>query len=234
MIRKYFSYYARKGGSGLIKLSSKLYQSPEELHNKIREERAQPWFAINGDKTLRLIYNLNRNSIVFDLGGYEGQWASDIFSMYQCKVFIFEPVTEFFNKIKSRFKQNENIFVYNYGLSSKNTKLQIAKCNDGSSIFNEKGCEKEEIFLRNILEFLQEHNISAIDLIKINIEGAEYDLLEHLIQSNFITNIINLQIQFHDFVPDAEVRMKAIQEKLAKTHHLTYQFPYVWENWVIG
>ena len=31
---------------------------------------------------LRLDYNLNENSVVFDLGGYEVQWASDIFSKY--------------------------------------------------------------------------------------------------------------------------------------------------------
>ena len=66
---------------------------------------------------------------------------------------------------------------------------------------------------------------------KINIEGGEYDLLEHFLESGFIKNINNIQIQFHDFIPNAEERMKKIQYELEKTHSLTYQYPFVWENW---
>ena len=66
---------------------------------------------------------------------------------------------------------------------------------------------------------------------KINIEGAEYDLLDHLIETGFIANIINLQIQFHEFVPNAKERMENIQKRLEKTHALTYQHEFVWENW---
>ena len=78
---------------------------------------------------------------------------------------------------------------------------------------------------------MQENNIKHIGLMKINIEGAEYDLLVHLIETSYIGRINNIQIQFHDFVKDAEKRMIEIEEKLAKTHKLTYQYPFVWENW---
>ena len=66
---------------------------------------------------------------------------------------------------------------------------------------------------------------------KINIEGAEYDLLEHLIDTGLISNIHNIQVQFHDFVSNAEQRMIMLQKELEKTHGLTYQYPFVWENW---
>jgi hypothetical protein len=46
-----------------------------------------------------------------------------------------------------------------------------------------------------------------------------------------VRQIENIQVQFHDFVPDAEGRMQRIQEKLAQTHELTYQYLFVWENW---
>jgi hypothetical protein len=45
--------------------------------------------------------------------------------------------------------------------------------------------------------------------------------------------VSNVQVQFHDFVPDAERRMRRIQEKLGKTHSLTYQYLFVWENWAL-
>jgi cellulose biosynthesis protein BcsQ len=81
--------------------------------------------------------------------------------------------------------------------------------------------------------FLQEKDIKRIDLMKINIEGCEYNLLECLIGIGFIKNIKNIQVQFHDFVEDAEKRMMEIQKNLQKTHYLTYQYPFVWENWEI-
>ena len=46
-----------------------------------------------------------------------------------------------------------------------------------------------------------------------------------------ITRVIDLQVQFHDFVPDAQRRMHAIQQQLGRTHSLTYQSEFVWENW---
>ena len=82
--------------------------------------RVRPWFKINGDKTLRLFYKLNQDSVVFDVGGYEGNWASDIFSMYLCNILIFEPVESFFNIIKKRFKQNRKINFFKFGLAGNN------------------------------------------------------------------------------------------------------------------
>ena len=71
-----------------------------------------------------------------------------------------------------------------------------------------------------------------VDLIKINIEGGEYEVLESLIADNKLSMFKNLQIQFHDFIiENAKERMSKIQQELAKTHVLTYQYEFVWENW---
>ena len=45
----------------------------------IQAIRIRPWVAAKGDQSLRLDYDLGRDSVVFDLGGYEGNWANDIF-----------------------------------------------------------------------------------------------------------------------------------------------------------
>ena len=68
------------------------------------------WFKINGNETLRLNYNLDKNSIVFDLGGYKGEWTEGIFLKYDCKVYIFEPVKSFSDGIKKKFKNNNKVF----------------------------------------------------------------------------------------------------------------------------
>jgi hypothetical protein len=91
--------------------------------------RVRPWFAEDGDYTYRLNYDsLDKNSIVVDLGGYKGQWASDIFSKYQSRVFVFEPVAAYFNFIKDRFKANPNISVFQLALGNRNISSEIFKC----------------------------------------------------------------------------------------------------------
>lgn len=197
-----------------------------------QEQRVLSWNDSNGDQTLRLNYNLNEKSVVVDVGGYEGQWASDIFGMYCCVVHIFEPVSKYAENIAKRFEKNKNIRVYPFGLSGKNERVYISCIGDQSSTIK-KNDHLEQIKLIDAAIFFKENNLKSIDLMKINIEGGEYELLERLIESGFINNIRNIQVQFHDFVENAEQRMKDIQQNLSKTHKLTYQFPFVWENWEI-
>jgi hypothetical protein len=80
-------------------------------------------------------------------------------------------------------------------------------------------------------EFFHRHSIESVDLVKINIEGGEYDLLDHLIAEGLIERIRDVQVQFHDFVPGAEARRAAIRHGLEATHVVTYDEPFVWENW---
>lgn len=197
-----------------------------------QEKRVINWLLDNGDSTLRLNYDLNEESIVFDVGGYEGKWSSEIFSKYSCFIYVFEPIEEFAKNIKERFSHNRKIFVNTFGLSNETKNVTISLEKDSSSTFKNGGKNKI-IKMVNIMEFFSKNNIEKIDLIKINIEGGEYDLLEILIKENFIKNIDDIQIQFHDFVENAEERMIKIQNELKKTHYLTYQYPFVWENWSI-
>jgi FkbM family methyltransferase len=211
-------------GSNFFQLGRYVYMSPSE-------KNTIPWFKVQGDKTLRLDYDLNSESVVLDLGGYEGQWASDIVARYCCSIHILEPVPSFADNIKKRFNKNSKIKVHEFGLGKETMQTNIGLSNDGSSIFNTSH-NLVEIKIIRAIDFFRDNVLSTIDLIKINIEGAEYDLLEHLIETDYIKNITNLQIQFHENVPNAEQRMLAIQKNLEKTHHLTYHFHFVWENWV--
>jgi hypothetical protein len=69
-------------------------------------------------------------------------------------------------------------------------------------------------------------------MMKVNIEGGEYELLDHLIDTGLICRVRDVQVQFHDDVlPDADRRMRAIQAGLSKTHTLLWQHEWIWECW---
>jgi FkbM family methyltransferase len=197
----------------------------------IQAQRVKPWFAADGDSTLRLNYDeLTKDSVVVDLGGYKGQWAGDIYSKYQCKVFVFEPLGRFYEIIKNRYQINNSISVYQWALGNENKEELIYENADGSSTIRKEGTPSKIVF-RKFDEVMNELNIQQIDLLKINIEGGEYDLLEYMLGNKMIQSVKNIQVQFHDFFPDAAERMKNIQNRLKETHVLTYQFEFVWENW---
>lgn len=216
------NYFIKTSG-----IQEKIEKTPIQ---KEQEEQFALWFANKGDKTHRLNYNLDEASLVFDLGGYEGQWASDIFSKYACNILIFEPYENFAQNIEQRFKKNNKIKVFPFGLSNNNKDGFLSVSADSSSMYK-RGDNFAPIKLMKASEFIANHQINKIDLMKINIEGAEYDLLDHLIDTNIITLIDNIQVQFHYFFPNTEVRMKEIQDRLLLTHKLTYQYKFVWENW---
>lgn len=213
-----------------LKLSH--YFSPNRTKKNTKQhERVKAWYADNGDATLRIDYPLNKKSLVFDVGGYEGNWASEIYCKYGSEIYIFEPVSTFYCKINSRFSENEHVQLFNFGLGGKNEQIKIGISQDASSIYKTSQNFHQEISIIDISDFIIERGITKIDLMKINIEGGEYDLLDSLIQSGLHKIVDNFQIQFHDFVPNAEARMKKIHEGLQKSHKLTYQYQFVWENW---
>jgi len=222
--RRTIAYLLRKSGNMLYRTGSRIYESPQKS--------VTLWFADHGDETLRLDYELDETSLVFDVGGYKGQWTSDICAMYCCSVHVFEPVEEFAEKIKKRFSRNRRVVVHQFGLADKTHTVKIGLDQDSSSVFK-PGKRLVEAKLVRAADFMRENDIQMVDLMKINIEGGEYDLLDHLIDTGYVVRIRNIQVQFHDFVPAAEHRMKKLKASLAQSHYLTYQYPFVWENWHI-
>jgi FkbM family methyltransferase len=209
-------------------------RAARNLHIYALQPRTIPWYVADGDHTLRVNYDLNENSVVFDMGGYEGLWAQEIYCKYGASIHIFEPVQKFADNIRNRFIKNSRVKVLSYGLGKTNQEIAININENASSTYQKSEyADKEVIKIRKADEYLKEQGITSIDLIKINIEGGEYDLLEAFIESGTITSLKNIQVQFHDFFPEAKERMKKIQDELKKTHRLTYHYEFVWENWTL-
>jgi hypothetical protein len=85
--------------------------------------------------------------------------------------------------------------------------------------------------IRDFLAFVEEQQISRIDLIKINIEGSEFDLFEYLLSHQFLSRITGILVQFHNFAPQSESRMQAIKSGLRTTHECVFEYKFVWEYW---
>lgn len=198
----------------------------DQLQNHFLSE-IRRWFDNRGDQTHRINYALTQESVVIDLGGYEGKWGKTISDMYGCTVHVFEPVPSFCDNIRAMFAASPKVRVYQTALGDKKGEATITMSADGSGMFAE-GDEKVPITIDSVHEFLA--GIQKVDLIKINIEGAEYDLLDCLTTDELL-KLDNIQVQFHTFYPECQQRRDAIRARLSRTHVLTYNYDFVWENW---
>ena len=202
----------------------------KKLYRRKHRKMVKRWRDDGGDCRFRYSYPLDQRSFVIDLGGYRGQWTSALYSRYRCRISVFEPVRRFAEALDEKFKQNEDIEVSRFGLGAVSKSETIYIHGAGSSTYR-KQTEAEEIRIVDVKQWFDENSVASVALLKINIEGGEYDLLDRLIQTRLIESIENIQVQFHNFTVDATRRMEHIQKGLERTHTPTYQYKFVWENW---
>jgi len=190
------------------------------------------WFKIDGDNSLRLNYPLSTESIVWDLGGYHGDFAENIYRRYGCKVFIFEPLPVYHKRCVDRFSSIEKVRCLNFGLSDKDGFFEIKDDGDASSFFRSTGFgHRAEI--RSVTAMFDEMSLDHVDLLKINIEGGEYEVLPALIESGLINKVRYVQVQFHNFVSEATEKREMIRASLNRTHSEMWSYPFVWESWAL-
>lgn len=185
------------------------------------------------DEPLRYEYPLNKDSLVIDGGGFEGNWAAGMSERYGCTVIIFEPVHQFFSQLLRRFQSADNVAIDCAGLggadceNGKQVKIYIR--NNSSGLFS-PGPEAETVKLYSASIVVGKFT-RPVDVLKLNIEGCEFDVIEDLIGSGQIKRVKNIQVQWHDCAPDAVMRFDALQKKLTETHELTLDSGWVWQNW---
>lgn len=200
------------------------------IQRDVFKAEVRRWKEDEGDDTLRLSYGLNASSVVVDLGGYVGDFAMAIHKRYQPTIYLFEPSSKFYDMCVTRFAATPNIMSFNFGLSDTDGEFHLSDEDDGSSISNSKGTG-ELVKVRKFQDVYDEIGIDEIDLLKINIEGGEYDVIPHLIETGLIKKVRNLQVQFHNFIPDAERKRNEIVKALQQTHKRDWCYIFVWESW---
>ncbi|MDW8247456.1 MAG: FkbM family methyltransferase [Sandaracinaceae bacterium] len=83
----------------------------------------------------------------------------------------------------------------------------------------------------SVSEFLNSIPKGEIAVVKMNIEGAEFPVLEEWKRLGQLQRVRCWLIQFHQMGADCEERYKSIARALAESHKLSFRFPWVWERW---
>jgi len=103
------------------------------------------------------------------------------------KVYSFEPEQNNYNKLLKNISLNSynNIESHKIAFSNKETKIKLFKSKDNnlgshSLIYNPDVLDEEFEFVDTITcdKFITDNNIMQVDIIKIDVEGAEYEVLQ--------------------------------------------------------
>lgn len=159
---------------------------------------------------------LRKEINVVDLGACRGEFINEINNLYNIKkaILVEANPTNF-----AQLKTLPNYVLYNKAISSVNGgKIEFYEDPNspynGSKDFNYFNGIKHQIETINLETLCKDNDIDFIDILKIDIEGAEYDVLENLSDS-FFNKIGQITIEFHDFVnPELKPRTKQIVERI--------------------
>lgn len=183
----------------------------------LNEESQAIWQQQNLEH-LRYEYDLKLDDVVIDLGAYRGEWANEIRARYGCCVICVEPTDAIDGWQCETIKKAAWI---------RDGKLGFGGAYYYSSAFEDPTREYECFDVNSLLSRFDE-----IALLKINTEGSEYSLLDHIIRHGYHERIRNLQVQFHQIEQEPwQSWYSNISARLSATHEIEWRCAFCWESW---
>lgn len=174
-----------------------------------------------------IIGRLKKSDIAIDCGANVGNITKQM-SAKGATVYSFEPNPSAFEILQNRFRDRSNVHLYNKGVWDKNTilKLYMHENSDddevmwsvGSSILEFKGNVLKEknvkVEIIDLVEFIKKLN-KKITVLKIDIEGAECELLEKIILTKIFKRIKYIFVETHDHkIPELKEKTDHIRRMI--------------------
>lgn len=124
---------------------------------------------------------LQEGMTVMDIGANVGVYALRFARKVgpNGKVYAFEPVPEIFTRLQENITLNNtsNIIPVPIALSDRSGKAKMSVAEGLSSLFHHLTNQFVEVRLMTLDEFISEHQIDRVDAIKLDVEGAELQVI---------------------------------------------------------
>ena len=162
----------------------------------------------------------SKQNIIFDVGAHQGKYTDEIIEKFpDSKLYLFEPSKKSFEYLKNKYKNLDKIKIFNYCLSdtvgekilylNSDMDSRATLTHREESRTNSYWNEKEVVKSNKLSEFWKnELNYEQIDLLKLDVEGEEFTILNDiidnldkvkLVQFEFGESNIATKIFFKDF-----------------------------------
>jgi FkbM family methyltransferase len=163
---------------------------------------------------------LNERSIIYSFGiGKDISFDLSCIKKHGCKVYGFDPTPKSIDWISSQNLSGSFLF-YNYGIAETTGELDfflpmnkngVSGSLVGTEVVNKDNSIK--VKMKSFSAITAELGHTSIDVLKMDIEGSEYDVLESIIHS--AVPVKQILVEFHDRLFDEkEEKSKAVVQKM--------------------
>lgn len=138
---------------------------------------------------------LNKDSIVYSFGiGEDISFDLQLIERTGCNVWGFDPTKKAAEY--TSLHQHPNFHFYNYGISTFDGTLTFKPpANPDHASYKEDPSGTVSLPVKKLSTILKELNHSNIDMLKFDIEGSEFTVLENMFNENIFP--IQMSIEFH-------------------------------------
>jgi FkbM family methyltransferase len=169
---------------------------------------------------------LGTKSIVYSIGiGEDISFDLELIKKYGCHVFAFDPTPRSIQWLKAQNLPQQYSY-FELGLANYNGEATFYPPENlehiSHTILNRPETQSRAItvFVQTLHTIMQKMEHNKIDLLKMDIEGAEYDVIENILLTNL--NIQQILVEFHYFPPNVSLlcTMKSTLRLLSKGYSL--------------
>ena len=151
------------------------------------------------------------NSIIVDIGANIGVYS--VYSSLQGKnnlVYAYEPIKETFDHLAENIKINDcqdKIIPFNYGIASKKEKRKMYLVDSVNNTIIESNSDLPSVEVETITleDIFVDNSLDKIDLLKLDCEGAEYEIFYNL-PDQYFPKIKEIRMEFHGLEKGKELR----------------------------
>jgi FkbM family methyltransferase len=181
------------------------------------------WFGNNYGGFYACSEFVKPSSVVYSFGiGEDISFDEAIIQATGCSVFGFDPTPKSIEWVKTNKGHIDRFKFYPFGIAIKSGLvdffLPIKDDHVSGSFVAQNNVSESKVIkvqMKSIDDIARELGHTKIDVLKMDIEGAEYDLLDSILQSPL--RIDQILIEFHDrFFPDGTDRTRRALERLRK------------------
>jgi len=164
---------------------------------------------------------VNNESVVYSFGiGKDISFDRKVIAKHGCKVHGFDPTPKSINYIKA-MPVADSFSFFDYGIASKTGVVKFflpknEKAVSASLVVSDVVDEENfvEAKMKSFADITADLGHQQVDVLKMDIEGAEYEVIDSLLNSNVV--IRQLLVEFHDRLFTDEIKSKATVRLLQK------------------